>query len=140
MRLAVMLSTVGVMLALRPPVHAQPAEPQLPVSLERIRAALEQPPSIVLPSSSSGERPTFRVEVREQFFDLEPPAQDEPFDPTFGLPSAGELLMTGIDKTRAAIVGFKRRRAGHKARKEVDDALAAFCAVHGCPPGTSKAH
>ena len=60
------------------------------------------------------------------------PVDETPFDPTFGLPSVGELLMDGVEKIRSAVVDYKRRRAERRARKEVDDALAAFCAVHEC--------
>ena len=57
----------------------------------------------------------------------------EAFDPTWGLPSAGELLMDGIEKIHSAASGYKHRRAERRARKEVQDALAAFCAVRECP-------
>ncbi|HWJ57593.1 MAG TPA: hypothetical protein VNR90_15240, partial [Vicinamibacterales bacterium] len=53
--------------------------------------------------------------------------------PTWGLPSAGELLMDGIEKIHSAASGYKHRRAERRARKEVQDALAAFCAVRECP-------
>jgi len=47
--------------------------------------------------------------------------------------------MDGIDTIRSAVVRYTRGRAERRARKEVDDALAAFCAVHECPrPDTSK--
>jgi hypothetical protein len=104
-----------------------------PVSLERIRAALAQPPPrLVLPALSL-DVPTFQVEVTTQ--DLWNPAPlDEPaFDPTWGLPSAGELLMGGVAKVGSAVSNYKQKRAKRRARREVDDALAAFCAVHECP-------
>jgi len=48
-------------------------------------------------------------------------------------------LMSGIENIRSAAVDYKRRRAERRARKEVDGALAAFCAVRVCsPPDTAK--
>jgi hypothetical protein len=130
--------TLGAILALQPPIQAQTAGSELPVSLERIRAALKEPPPILLVPASSSDRPTFHVEVQQQLFVLQP-IDEKPFDPTFGLPSVGELLMTGIEKVRSAAVNHKRRRGERRARKEVDDALATFCGVRECStPDTSK--
>lgn len=130
--------SLGTILALQSPIQAQAADSQLPVSLERIRAGLKQPPSLLQVPAPSGDIPTFRIEVRERPFVLQP-LDEKPFDPTFGLPSAGELLMTGIENVRSAAVHYKRRRAERRARKEVDDAVAAFCAVRECStPGTGK--
>ena len=150
--------SLGTMLALQSPIHAQDAESQLqgtdsgsaktsglirfvpiplspqspvPVSIERIRAGLKQPPPVLQAPAPSGGRPTFRIEVQGRPVVLQP-IDEKPFDPTFGLPSAGELLMNGIERIRSAAVDYKRRRAERGARKEVDDALAAFCAVREC--------
>lgn len=123
--------TVGALLVAPAPMQAQAGDSPLPVSLERIRAGLrEQPPLLQVPPWT-GDTPTFRVEVR-QLLSMSRPIEAEPFDPTWGLPSAGELLMGGIEKIRTAAVGYKRRRAQRRARKEVEEALAAFCAVHEC--------
>jgi hypothetical protein len=123
--------SLGAMLALHSPVQAQDTAAQLPVSIERIRAGLNRPPSPLQVPSTSVDRPTFRVEVQERLFVLDP-IPDKPFDPTFGLPSVGELLMSGVENIRSAAVGYKRRRAERRVRKEVDGALAAFCAVRQC--------
>ena len=123
--------SLGTILTLQSPVQAQAADPQLPVSIERIRAGLNQPPSQLQVPVPSGDTPTFRIEVRERPFVLQP-TDEKPFDPTFGLPSVGELLMSGIENIRSGAVGYKRRRAERRARKEVDGALAAFCADGGC--------
>ena len=123
--------SLGTILALQSPVQAQAADSPLPVSMERIRAGLKQPPSLLQVPALSGDIPTFRIEVRERPFVLQP-VDEKPFDPTFGLPSAGELLMTGIENVRSAVVHYKRRRAERRVRKEVDDALAAFCAGREC--------
>jgi hypothetical protein len=132
-RAIVPLPIVGAVLLFQSPVQGQAGEPQPAVSIERIRAALKQPPSPLRLASPSVETPTFRVEIREKSFVLHP-LGDEPFDPTFGLPSVGELLMSGIERIRSAAVEYKRGRAERRARQEVDDALAAFCAAHECPP------
>ena len=130
--------SLGTILALQSPVQAQAADSQLPVSMERIRAGLKQPPSLLQVAPPSGDTPTFRIEVRERPFVLQP-IDEEPFDPTFGLPSVGELLMNGIENIRSAAVEYKRRRAERRARKEVDGALVAFCAVHECStPNTAR--
>jgi hypothetical protein len=127
---------VGALLVLPAPIQAQTGDADLPVSLERIRAALRQPPPLLSIPSTSGEVPTFRVEVRQPLWG---PIEEEPFDPTLGLPSVGELLMGGIEKIRSAAVGYRRRRAERRARKEVDEALSAFCAVRECPvPDTAR--
>jgi len=123
--------SLGTILALQSPIQAQAADPQLPVSMERIRAGLKRPPSVLQVPPPSSDMPTFRVEVQERLFVLQP-IPEEPFDPTFGLPSVGELLMNGIEHIRSAAVNHKHRRAERRARKEVDGALAAFCAVREC--------
>lgn len=109
----------------------------MPVSLDRIRAALKQPPPLLHVPPASDE-PTFRVEVRESLLDL-PPIEEKPFDPTWGLPSAGELLMRGIGKIQSSIVNYKRSRAERRARQEVQDALAAFFAYSNVPRSTTSA-
>ena len=133
----VSVSTLGALLLLQSPVQAQTVPMPLPVSLERIRAALRKPPPIFQIPAPPAEVPTFRVEV-EQFYNAQP-IPEEVFDPTYGLPSVGQLMMGGIGKIGSAAAGYKQRRSKRKARKEVEDALAAFCAVHECPAtGTGK--
>jgi hypothetical protein len=123
--------TAGALLLLPSPMLAQTG--RSPASLARIRAALAEPPPIFQTPAPSGDvLPTFRVEVHQPYFDLEP-SDEETFDLTYGLPSVGELLMGGVGKIRSAAVGYKHRRAQRRARQEVTDALAAFCAVHDCP-------
>jgi hypothetical protein len=135
----VSLCIVGAMLLLPSPIQAQTDDSQLPVSMERIRAALKQPPPLLQVPAPSGNIPTFRIEVRERLL-VPPPIDEKPFDPTFGLPSAGELLMNGIEKIRLSAVHYKRGRAERRARKEVEDALAAFCAVRECPTLNTASH
>lgn len=127
--LALLLS-LGTILALQSQIQAQAADQESPVSIDRIRARLKRPPPLQI-AAPSGDRPTFRIEVRARRFVLQP-TDEKAFDPTFGLPSVGELLMDGIENVRSAAVHYKRRRAERRARKEVDDALAAFCAIREC--------
>ena len=123
----------GAMLVLQAQVQAQAPDAPLPVSMERIRAGLTQPPSLLQVAPPSGDSPTFRIEVQARPFVMRP-IDDTPFDPTFGLPSVGELVMDGLANIRSAAVDYKRRRAERRARNEVDSALAAFCAARECPP------
>jgi len=125
------LLIVGGLLVLHTPIQAQTDGSPLPVSLERIRAGLKAPPPLLQIPSPSGDTPTFRVEVQAGLPLLQP-IVEEPFDPTYGLPSVGELLMGGIGKIHSAVVTYKRSRAERRARKEVADALAAFCATRSC--------
>ena len=139
---------IGAILVLHTPVQAQAeADPErvglradapLPVSLERIRAALKTPPPLVHAPAPSDDPATFRVEVRKLVLDL-PPLDEQPFDLTYGLPSAGELLMRGIGKIQSSIVNYRRGRAERRARKEVEDALAAFFAYNSVPRSTTSA-
>jgi hypothetical protein len=131
------LSIAGALLMVQTPTSAQTADPQLPVSLERIRAALEEPPPVWRIPVSPVDIPTFRVEVHQPYVNLTP-IDEQPFDPTYGLPSVGELLMGGVGKIGSAAAGYKQRRAKRRARQEVADALAQFCAVHDCAPADSR--
>jgi hypothetical protein len=135
---AAFLST-GAILLLPAPLQAQVGDAPLPVSLDRIRAALapQQPPLLRLPAPSD-DKATFRVEVREPLLDLQA-IEEKPFDLTYGLLSAGELLASGIGKIRSSIVNYKRGRAERRARKEVEDALAAFFAYNSVPRRTTSA-
>ena len=131
------LLIVSTVLVLHAPLQAQTDGSPLPVSLERIRAGLKEPPPLLQMPAPSGDTPTFRVEVQAGLPLLQP-IVEEPFDPTYGLPSAGELLMGGIGKIRSAVVTYRRGRAERRARKEVADALAAFCAARGCLMSTTN--
>jgi len=136
------LLIASAILLLHAQIHAQGDDVHLPVSLERIRAGLNaqptQVPLLPVPASLS-DLPLFRAEVQAQVAVLQPPVVEAPFDPTYGIPSAGELLMNGIGSIKSAVVNYRRGRAERRARKEVEDALAEFCAVHDCPtPATDK--
>lgn len=121
----VLLLSFGTILALQTQIQAQATDQQSLVSIDRIRAGLKRPPPLRI-AVPSDDRPTFRSEVRARPFVLQ--LNDEKaIDPTLGLPSLGELVMDGIEHVRSAAVQYKRRRAERRARKEVDDAIAAFC-------------
>ena len=49
--------SLGTILALQSPIQAQAADSQLPVSMERIRAGLKQPPSLLQVPPPSGDMP-----------------------------------------------------------------------------------
>lgn len=106
------------------------------MSVEHIRAALQKPaPRLQVPSAGA-DTPTFHIEVRQPLFVVPPLPEEKPFDPTFGLPSLGELFMGGIQKVGSSVAKYKRGRAERHARRTVDDELAAFCAANRCvmPP------
>jgi hypothetical protein len=129
--IAALTCSLGSLLVFQTPIRGQQADPApLPVSLDRIRVALAKPTLLQVPDPS-GETPMFRSEVREQLYILQP-IEEVPFDPTYGLPSIGELIMGGVGKIRQAVVNRTRRRAERRAQKEVEDALAAFCAARSC--------
>src|SRR4051812_1406674 len=69
------LSIVGALVVLQMPMYAQTDGAQLPVSIERIRAGLKEPPPLLRIPASSGDMPTFGVEVRERLLVL-PPVDD----------------------------------------------------------------
>ena len=87
--LALLLS-LGTIFAQQSQIQAQAADQESPVSIDRIRAGLKRPPPLQI-AAPSGDMPTFRVEVRASPFVLQP-IEEKAFDPTFGLPSVGELL------------------------------------------------
>ena len=122
-----------VLVALQSPLQAQSVEAESAVSLERIRTGLQRPASHVQWQAPPESTPTFRIEVRQPLFVVPPLAEEKPFDPTFGLPSVGELFMAGIEKARSSIVQAKRGHAERRARKKVDGELTAFCAANDCP-------
>jgi len=152
-----LLATIGLALAIGGQSPAEPrsaaeAAPALPVSLSRIRAALEvrTPLRVTLPAPT----PTFRVEIREQLLysphllgPVEqlwsttpgpiPPSGLQSFEqrqrlgpwstPLFSM----DLLSIGGALQRA-FANARRARAENAARDEVQRELAEFCATHEC--------
>ena len=91
------LATAGAMWLFSSPAQAQISDP---ASLARIRAALKGPPPALLPALTSTEIPTFRVEVRQPFVDLQP-IDEESFESVFrhvGLSVDWTLLYTTINE------------------------------------------
>jgi hypothetical protein len=122
------MAIAAAMLAVPAPIQAQAGDSRLPVSLDRIRAALNRPPPQLRVPAWSNAAPTFRTEVHQDYFNPRPIEEEPPLDPTLGLPSVGELLLGGVGKIRSAARGRARRRA----KEAVAGELAAFCAVHQC--------
>ena len=116
------LATAGALL-LPLPVQAQISDP---ASLKRIRAALAEPPPILQVPPPSGEIPTFRVEVRQQAWTFDP-LDENTFDPTYGLPSVGELVVGGIGKIKSAAVNYRHGayQASNSVRSASDEAAGA---------------
>jgi hypothetical protein len=128
------MAIAAALLAVPAPIQAQTGDSRLPVSLDRIRAALNRPPPQLRVPAWSSAAPTFRTEVHQDYFDPRPSEPEPPLDPTLGLPSLGELVLGGVGKLRSAARGRAKRRA----KQEVADSLAAFCAVHDCPAPDPK--
>jgi hypothetical protein len=123
---------IGTALLLLPALAAAQVPEPSPATLKRMRAALERPASRLRPDVPAAEAPTFHVDVTMPFSATRS-IEEPPFDPTWGLPSAGDLIAGGLGKIGSAVKGYKRHRSERRARKEVQDAMAAYCAVHTCP-------
>ena len=167
MRLSVLLLTVAALMAGAPagaqegqPSSAADAQtPGLPVSLDRIRQALEQAPVERL--KGLDEKPTFKVEIQEKqkFQDLlstldfksgpVPPGglygyetqrlwTPKEYQP-YAVFSQRELLVVALENLLEkylfghvvpAIADAEQARAEQAAREDVDRALAKFLAAH----------
>ena len=150
---------IGVALALgiQPPVEptsAPEVNPALPVSLARIRSALDRPAPLrlTLPESHAD----FHIEIRARPLyspNLLGPVETLWTTPTGPVPPGGlhafeqrqqlretwsqpmisvDLLSIGTAVHRA-IANARRAGAEKAARDEVQRALAEFCATHDCP-------
>jgi hypothetical protein len=112
---------------------AAPPPPDLPVSVENIREGLKRPPGLKIPPIDS--TPVFRATITEAPF--ENPLQGmrrelaENPGPVGGRLGGFDVLgaVTGIVKS---IKAARRARAEVEIRKEVQEALNAFCAEHDC--------
>ena len=120
-------------------IGVQTGEAELPVSVARIRAQLEQSPGlqIALPELPS---PTFRVEVRGKRYWTDDPLIPNftvpPMAPllpprTFGDPAIGAVGGGGVDPF-SAFAAARRAIQKRAARREVEKALAEFCAIYRC--------
>ena len=112
---------------------AAPPAPDPPVSLENIREGLKRPPGLKIPPIDS--TPVFRATVTEAPF--ENPLQGmrrelaENPGPVGGRLGGFDVLgaVMGIVKS---IKAARRAHAEVEVRKEVQEALNAFCAEHDC--------
>jgi hypothetical protein len=133
-------------LVLQSQTPAAPAPtPSLPVSLERIRKGLEEPPVVTVVTTEPGMPPRYRVTVQEKL-DLERLWREDLPVPAFVRPSRGlthhEFLGTvtpelfrgtaqhpccdvlpAIESLVSAINRARRTRAESRARREVRKAL-----------------
>jgi len=130
------------MLFLPAPIQAQSVDAVSPESIERIRAALSQPPPVLRVPAPSTETLTFHVEVTAPLSLLEP-IDDKPFDPTFGLPSIQELVGRGRQPLRRTVDDVDASHGvnavlileGH-ANGEVGDAISIEITLGGATAAT----
>jgi len=112
---------------------AAPPAPDSPVSVENIREGLKRPPTLKIPPIDP--TPVFRATITETPF--ENPLQGmrrelaENPGPVGGRLGGFDVLgaVTGIVKS---IKAARRAHAEVEIRKEVQEALNAFCAEHDC--------
>jgi hypothetical protein len=122
---------------------AAPAEPGPPVSAERVRQGLQRP--VLLRPPPEPDVPHFRAEVEEDYFPRETVlemirrelAAGGPSVPPPPLVRMGETLMS-VDLIQLGLMlknklsAARRARAERLSRREVQEALAEFCAGHDC--------
>jgi hypothetical protein len=123
--------------------------PELPVSIERIRRGLDQTPTITVTYGVANLTPLFRVNVEEQWLEIERPWREDLPVPTFVRPSRGLIhheflgmvtpdlfrgtvqhpccnVLPAIEALGSAIARGSRKRAESRARREVRKALEEF--------------
>ena len=145
-----------------PDTPPAPAAPDLPVSLDKVRAGLDHPPSGRL-FKAPDQEPTFRVEIQErrrleellatldfksgptpaggiyahEMQRIMTPPVDNPLAQPYAAFSQGQLLTILLQNLAgkylagpavAAIRRSLRERGEAAARKEVEDAIAEYCA------------
>jgi len=109
--------------------------PDLPVSVERVRALLSRPPGLVIDLPEPVL--TFHVEVQGRSLLRNPPplwstgpTTAQPVAPLAGTPPLFTIDLLSIGQQFAAA---HRRRAERLAREAAEQALREFCATNGCP-------
>ena len=125
-RILVPFSIVGAMLVLQSPIQAQTDDSDLPVSIERIRAALKHGRALQIPAQS-GDTPTFRIKLQGHFPFCSPLTTSR--RSTYGLPSVGERLMGGVQKIGSAVVDYSAvaLSVGHGRRWTMPSRRSAPC-------------
>jgi hypothetical protein len=129
----------ALMLAAQAPAPADPSPSNLPVSIERIRAALERPDTLTLHPIT----PDFVVSVREQQkFEERVPAWDFKSGPAppgglyayeqlqrSGVPIAQPLFLVDLMAIGRGIASARAAHAASAAREDVRQAIAEYCAA-----------
>jgi hypothetical protein len=118
------------------------AEPDLPVSVERVRRRLQRP-SVLRPPPDP-EAAHFKVEIEADYFPretaLEMVRRELAADPRLKRRPlvAGAQPLASVDLIQLAMMvktklsAALRARAERISRRDVQEALAEFCAVHDC--------
>jgi hypothetical protein len=123
---------------------ASAPQPELPVSLVRIRAALKKPDGKLTASLPKSD---FKVDVNEEqrfkdlldliVFSANPVVPDVHFPAPFpGSRTQPLVSFSGngvISSVAGGISSARRARAERLAQEEVERALIAFCSEHECP-------
>ncbi len=134
-----MLLVACAMLAAQTPAPPDTSPPDLPVSIERIRAALERPDLLTLPQIT----PDFVVSVqeRERFDKLVPPwdFRSGPVPPgglyayeqlqRSGLSTVQPLILVDLIAIARGIARAHSAQAAAAAREDVRQVIADYCAV-----------
>jgi hypothetical protein len=124
--LAVVMMAAGQ--AAAPP--APPATPDPPVSVERIREALQRPALTIPPVDPT---PVFRATIEEKAFDNPLQGMRRDLAEVSGYSGRGGVDVLGLVMgIVSSIKSARRAHAEAEIRKEVQEALTAFCAEHDC--------
>jgi hypothetical protein len=139
--MAFLALVLGCAVACAAQAPAEPAAAELPVSVERIRARLQQPSVLRLPVE---RQPDFRASVTEEFTvpetvlealrrDLGGDVSPKRIPPgTISPPLVSVELLQIATNVKRRVGAALRARTERKARAEVAAALAEFCAQHDC--------
>ena len=125
--LAVMMMAAG-----QDSAPAAPPSPDVPVSVENIREGLQRP-ALKIPPVEPSLTPVFRVTIVDKVLDTPLQAMRRELAEDSGYSGRGGVEIIGL------VMGMVRSiKAAHRAheeaaiRKEVQEALDAFCAEHDC--------
>jgi hypothetical protein len=139
--MAFLALVLGCALACAAQAPADQVPPELPVSVERIRARLQQPAAL---RQAVDRQPDFRATVTEDFSPAETvlealrrnlagdvtPKRIPPG--TIAPPLASVEALHIVTHVKRQLAAALRGRGERKARAEVAAALAEFCAQHDC--------
>ena len=126
--LAVVMMAAGQ--AAAPP--APPPAPESSVSVERIRDALQRP-ALTIPIPPVDPTPVFRSTIEEKAFDNPLQGMRRDLAEFSGYRGRGGVEVLGaVMGIVSAIKSARRAHAEAEIKKEVQEALTAFCAEHDC--------